>query len=109
MRQVYRALRTRCRWLRTLTIVYEMDWEWRNQCEFARLVWILFSVFPDVSIDVRIIQSATAVIVFRQFPGLGMSLQDLSAPFLRLLQEPPVIVEKERKFYDGTAMTALEL
>ncbi len=86
-----------------------MDWEWRNQCKFTRLVWILFSVFPDVSIDVRIIQSATAVIVFRQFPGLGMSLQDLSAPFLYLLQEPLVIVEKERKFYDGTAMTALEL
>ncbi|PBK65550.1 hypothetical protein ARMSODRAFT_1022345 [Armillaria solidipes] len=109
MRHVYRTLRTRCRWLRTLTIVYETDWEWRNQCEFARLAWILFSIFPDVSIDVHIVQSATAVIVFRQCPGLGMSLQGLSAPFLRLLQEPPVIVKKERKFYDGTAMKALEL
>ncbi|KAK0436971.1 uncharacterized protein EV420DRAFT_1487297 [Desarmillaria tabescens] len=77
------------------------DWPTPDESQFTKLTWILTSLFPDIRIDVRVRRS-TVIVPGHEGTFSEMSLQDLPAPFLRLLRVRLIVTKKERKFYDSS-------
>ncbi len=102
------ALKSRCNWMWSFTIVYETTWSIINEMEFTRLAWILTSVFRNVFCH--------AVVDFQLWQedhcggrGLHIALKDLSEPFSCLLKKTPTVVEWVHNLYDGHVLPVVEL
>ncbi|KAK0234500.1 hypothetical protein EDD85DRAFT_955318 [Armillaria nabsnona] len=102
------ALKSRCNWMRSFTVVYETTWSIINETEFTRLAWILTSVFRNVFchavVDFQLQQED-----HRGGRGLHIALKDLSEPFSCLLKKTLTVVERVHNLYDGHVLPVVKL